>query len=59
VVVVDVRALGRKHGYEHRKLIVDRALQTKDQDNEQFYRNLRARFDRYLSAVNFWMLDDC
>lgn len=46
VVVIDVRAMGRKGGNEHRKLVVDRALATKDQDNERFYRNLRARFDR-------------
>ncbi|CAL8462536.1 g2069 [Coccomyxa elongata] len=46
VVVIDVRAMGRKGGSEHRKLVVDRALATKDQDNERFYRNLRARFDR-------------
>ncbi|KAK9906410.1 hypothetical protein WJX75_001426 [Coccomyxa subellipsoidea] len=46
VVVIDVRAMGRKSGNQHRKLVVDRALATKDQDNEQFYKNLRARFDR-------------
>ena len=46
VIVVDVRALGRKDGREHRKLVVDRALKTGDQDNEAFYRSLRARFDR-------------
>ncbi len=46
VVVIDVRSMGRKGGSEHRKLVVDRALATKDQDNERFYRNLRARFDR-------------
>ena len=46
VIVVDVRALGRKEGREQRKLVVDRALNSGEQDNEYFYRNLRARFDR-------------
>lgn len=46
VVVVDVRELGRKSGNLHRKLVVERALRTKDQDNERFYKNLRARMER-------------
>lgn len=44
--MVDVRAMGRKGGNQHRKLVVDRALATQDQDNERFYKNLRARMDR-------------
>ena len=47
VVVVDVRELGRKSGNVHRKLVVERALRTKDQDNERFYTNLRSRMQRY------------
>lgn len=46
VVIVDVRALGRKSGNAHRKLVVERALRTKDQDNETFYSSLRARMQR-------------
>ena len=46
VVVVDVRELGRKSGNVHRKLIVERALRTKDQDNERFYSSLRSRMQR-------------
>ena len=49
VVVVDVRELGRKSGNLHRKLVVDRALKTKDQDNERFYKKLRARMERCAS----------
>ncbi len=48
--MVDVRALGRKEGREHRKLVVDRALKSAEQDNEGFYRKLRARFDRRARA---------
>ena len=46
VVLVDVRELGRKSGNLHRKLVVERALRTKDQDNERFYESLRARMER-------------
>ena len=46
VVLVDVRELGRKSGNLHRKLVVERALRTKDQDNERFYQSLRARMER-------------
>ena len=46
VVIVDVRSLGRKSGNAHRKLVVERALRTKDQDNETFYSSLRARMQR-------------
>ena len=46
VVVVDVRALGRKSGNAYRKLVVDRALPTKDQDNAAFYSSLRGRMQR-------------
>ncbi|CAK0753548.1 hypothetical protein CVIRNUC_002229 [Coccomyxa viridis] len=54
VVLVDVRELGRKSGNLHRKLVVERALRTKDQDNERFYQSLRARMERVgikMSAV--------
>ena len=51
VVIVDVRALGRKSGNAHRKLVVERALRTKDQDNETFYSSLRARMQR--SALHY------
>ena len=44
--MVDVRELGRKSGNVHRKLIVERALRTKDQDNERFYSSLRSRMQR-------------
>ena len=44
--MVDVRALGRKEGREQRRLVVERALRSGEQDNEAFYRNLRARMDR-------------
>ena len=46
VVLVDVRELGRKSGNLHRKLLVERALRTKDQDNERYYQSLRARMER-------------
>ena len=49
VVLVDVRELGRKSGNLHRKLVVERALRTKDQDNERFYQSLRARMERCTS----------
>ena len=47
-VVVDTRRLGRKTkaSKEARQLLVDKALATKDQDNERFTRKLRARFER-------------
>ena len=47
VIVVDVRALGRKEGREQRRLVVERALRSGEQDNEAYYRNLRARMDRW------------
>ena len=50
VIVVDVRALGRKEGREQRRLVVERALRSGEQDNEAFYRNLRARMDRCTGA---------
>ncbi len=56
VVVIDVRAMGRKGGNQHRKLVVDRALATKDQDNERFYKNLRARFDRRVHTAQVQQL---
>ncbi|KAK9902782.1 hypothetical protein WJX75_005811 [Coccomyxa subellipsoidea] len=42
-----VKVLDLKHiTHDHRQLLVDRALQTQDQDNEAFLRKFRARLDR-------------
>ncbi|EIE18006.1 putative pleiotropic drug resistance protein 3 [Coccomyxa subellipsoidea C-169] len=41
-MVVDLKRIT----HDHRQLLVDRALQTRDQDNEAFMHKLRARIDR-------------
>ncbi|KAK9816709.1 hypothetical protein WJX72_004056 [[Myrmecia] bisecta] len=47
-VVIDISKLGQRtdSARQHRERIVDKALATKDQDNERLYTKLKQRFDR-------------
>ncbi len=49
---VDVRTFG----FEERQQIIDRLLQTTEQDNEKFLLKLRNRIDRYLSTCKNFLV---